>query len=162
MPDVTPFSYSGDPASSLRDAIRFEIQDTDPQAPLLTDPEVQFCINQEATGDPPSQGEMLAAAARGLEALSRRFAAQADTKVGSLETTYSKMAKGFAERAAELRRKAAGMGAPFWGGRSESEKNARAENPDRVQPAFTRDQFTTPWRGTPGGGPGPVREGTSL
>lgn len=39
------FTYSGDPGFSQKDGVRFWVQDTDPNAPLLTDQEIQYVIN---------------------------------------------------------------------------------------------------------------------
>lgn len=155
---MSTFSYSGDPNASRQDWVRFEIQDTDPNAQLLTDAEIRFCVAEEADANRPSQAEMLSAAARALEVLARKFAAQADETIGSLKINYSASAKGHRERAMELRVRAAGMHSVIWGGHSESQKEAEATSLDRVQPAFTRNQFTNPWKGAPQG-PGPVRPG---
>jgi hypothetical protein len=154
-----PFSYSGDPASSVKDAVRFEIQDTNSESPLLQDAEVEYAITQEAPNAPPSEGEVLSAAARCMEALQRLFAMQADTEVGSLKSTYSKQAEGYAKRAAELRQRAMGMNAPWAGGLSESEKQSREEDLDRVPPMFKRGQFQNPYAGSQAGAPIRAGEG---
>ena len=39
------FSYSGDPSASLLDAARFLIGDTNPDAPIMQDEEIQYVIN---------------------------------------------------------------------------------------------------------------------
>lgn len=135
------FSYSGDPSSSVLDAIRFEIQDTNAAAPLLDDGEIKYAIREGAPSTPLSQGEVFAAAARCCEALARRFAAQADTQFGSIKTTYSKQAEVYAERAIELRKRAQGSHAPFAGGLSVSEKESRESETDRVASRFKIGQF---------------------
>ena len=157
-----PFTYSGEPGSSLRDQVRFLIQDTDSKSPLLQDAEVEWAIGEETSGVSPTQGEMFSAAALCLETLSHRFAAQADTEFGSLRITYSKAAEGYAKRAERLRARAVGAHAPWAGGQSKSEKEARAQETDRVQPAFVRDQFKTPYTGPFNGtGVGNVEPGES-
>lgn len=40
------WSYSGDPATSDKDEVRFLVQDTDPGTPLLSDEEIQFLIDE--------------------------------------------------------------------------------------------------------------------
>lgn len=136
------YSYTGDPAARDTDAVRFEIQDTDATAPLLQDEELSFALTVEAGATlPRTQQGIFSAAARCCEVLARRFAAQADTTVGSLKTDYSTAAKNYADRAAELREKAIGMSAPYVGGQSQSEKDATAADPDRIQSVFSRDQF---------------------
>lgn len=137
------WSYSGNPGANPKDFVRFEMQDIDSRKPLLRDEEIQFAIDQEA-GSPPEPRGLLCAAARCCEVLARRFSAQADTVVGSIQVTYSKQAAGYTERAAELRARAQGSGEPFVGGRSRAEKQALRSDRDRVQPAFHRDQFMEP------------------
>jgi hypothetical protein len=152
------FSYSGDPSKSLLDAVRFEISDTNSRAPLLQNAEIEYALAREAPGEPPSEGEVLSAAARCMETLARLFSAQADTELGSLKVVNTKRAKGYTERAQELRARASHKHAPWIGGQSKSEKAALADQDDRVQPAFRRNQFDTPYSG-PTGGPGPVGPG---
>lgn len=151
------FSYSGSPVNSVLDAVRFEIQDTNSKSPLLQNGEIEYAISKEAPNDPPSEGEVLSAAARCMEVLTRLFSAQADTELGSLKVTYTKQAAGYAKQAEKLRLRAQGMHAPFAGGLSESERQQREADTDRVQPAFARKQFRNPY----GAGtlPGGVRPG---
>jgi hypothetical protein len=118
------------------DAVRFEIQDTVAGSPLLTNAEIEFALTRKET--------VVAASAECCLVLSRRFAAQADTALGSLKVTYSKQAEVYATRAKELLSYAQGAHAPFAGGTSLADKQARAQKPDRVQPRFTRDQFSRP------------------
>lgn len=129
------WTYTGDPASSDRDAVRFEIQDTDESNPLLQDPEIEYALAQE-TG-------VLGAAARCCEALARRFASRADTVVGSLTETYSAMAAVYADRAKELRIRSS-TGAPWAGGLTRTDKDNRRQDTDRTQGAFARGQFNQP------------------
>jgi hypothetical protein len=131
------WTYTGDPTVSDVAAVRFEIQDTDVNAPLLQDEEIAYAILQETTvaaGTPQTivPPYTYLAAARCLEALSRRFAAQADSEIGSLKLTYSKQAVNYATRAAEMRAKGAGGFSP-----ESTQKHHR--------PAFRRDQFDTPY-----------------
>jgi hypothetical protein len=147
------WTYSGNPASSVKDAVRFEIQDTNANAQLLQDAEIVYAISQEAPNTPPSEGEVLSASARCMEVLQRLFAAQADTEIGSLKETYSKQAEVYAKRASELRKRAQGMHAPWAGGLSESEKQVREENTDRVPPLFKKGQFSSPYAGNESGAP---------
>src|SRR5262245_5338179 len=142
------------PGASSKDDVRFEIQDTDPdnqEAWLLQDAEIERAIELEAPGAPPlAEDELLSSAARCLEALSRRFAAQADVQLGTLHETYSKAAEGYSKRASELRERAGSMHAPMAGGTSESEKEALAEETDRVQPLFSKGQWQNPYTGPQG------------
>ena len=42
------WTYSGDPTDSDRDAVRFEVGDTDENDRLLSDGEVTYCLNGRA------------------------------------------------------------------------------------------------------------------
>lgn len=153
------FTYTFDPSDSDVQAIRFEISDTDVNAPLLQDEEIAWTILDEtgvAAQTPVSitGGPLYLSAARCCETLSRRFAAQADTIIGALQLIYSKQAQTYATRAEELRAKGIGMNAPWAGGQSIGEKIAYGENHDQVQPIFTRRKFDSPYTG-PGDRPGP-------
>jgi hypothetical protein len=148
------FSYSGDPSNSPNDAVRFEVQDTINTNFLLADEEVAYAILQEAGTEPAggyTMAQILSSAAHCCEALVRRFSMQADTQLGQLKITYSKMAVGFAQRAVELRLRAQGMQGPYVGGISESDKIGILSNPDYVRPSFTRDEFNNPWTGPQSG-----------
>ena len=137
------FSYSEDPSASTKDAVRFEIQDTNPAAPLLSDAEIVFALNVEGVNDADdsSQSEVLEAAAHCMEALARRFAALADRQSGTLKIGSTKRAEQYSERAKELRLRAQELHAPFAGGISRSEKRAQAENPNREGSMFRLRQF---------------------
>ena len=136
------WSY-GDPRTSTKDAVRFEVQDTNPQAQLLTDEEVLFALTVEGVNSPEgsTQSEVLEAAAHCMEALSRRFAALADRQSGTLKIGSTKHAEVYAERAAELRLRAQELHAPYAGGISRSEKQAQAQNPNREGSMFRLRQF---------------------
>ena len=149
------WSYSGDPSTTPKDAVRFEAQDVNGSAPLLQDAEISYVIVAEAGVEPAggyTQANILSAAAHCCEDLVTRFSYQADTEVGSLKLTYSKMAQNLLARAKSLRARAQGLNAPWVGGQSVSWKVAYAGNSDQVQPAFQRDQWNVPWAGeSPGG-----------
>ena len=152
------WTYEFDPAASDIAAVRFEIQDTDPNAPLLQDLEVAYAILAETGVEavepqsiiPPG---LYSAAARCAEVLARKFGMQADEEIGDLTITWSDQAKLYHDLAIELRAKAQGMYAPFAGGLTHSFKQAARSDPDRVQPAFRRGQFRNPYSG-PGEGDG--------
>lgn len=123
--------------------MRFEIQDVNPAAPLLTDEEVMFSLTVEGvnTPDESTQSEILEAGAHCMEALARLFAALADRQSGTLKITSTKRAAQYAERAAELRLRAQELHPPYAGGISRSEKLAQAQNPNREGSMFRLRQF---------------------
>lgn len=131
------WTYSGDPASNERDAVRFEIPDTDTNAQLVSDQEIAYALAEESG--------VLGAAARCCEQISRRYAQQADVATGDVKLTYSKAAENLAERAKELRKRADGTHAPYSGSQSIAAKDRLAEDSDRVASTFTRRQFDNPY-----------------
>lgn len=149
------FSYSGNPADSPSDAVRYEIQDILNTNFLLQDEEISYSILQESGTEPSggySAAQILSAAAHCCETLVRRFSAQADTQVGTLRITYAKQAQNYLTMAQALRARAQGMQGPYVGGLSRSEKQGILQDQDRVQPAFTRREFDSPWTGQQGNG----------
>jgi hypothetical protein len=139
------WSYSGDPQSSVRDAVRFEVQDTNPKSHLLENEEIEYAIAEEAPSLTPTTAEVLSAAARCMEALARLFRMQADTEVGSLKTDYVKQAAGYDEQAVKLRVKAQGLQSPWAGGLSESQREQWRSEPNLIQPAFRMELFGNPY-----------------
>lgn len=142
------WSYSGNPADSPKDAVRFEIQDTEggpgeEEMQLLQDAEIEYVIAEEA-GEEPSPRGILSAAARCAEILAQKFSAQSDNVEGSLQQTYSKAALGYTKLAERLRRRAQGLGAPSMVAISRQMKRELRQDHERVQPMFRRDQHRMP------------------
>lgn len=63
------FSYSGDPANSDVDELRFLIQDTDPGLPLLSDEELEFLVERWL----PRYDSLTYVAAVAAAAIARKF-----------------------------------------------------------------------------------------
>lgn len=124
-------------ATSAKDRVRLEIGDTDSNAPLLQDEEIEHALAQEA--------DELRAAARCCEQISRYFLRKPDTRLGrSLELRYTTMAKQYAEMACELRKRAVARVLPYAGGRRRSEKTSLAADTGAVQPLFTKTTGAQP------------------
>lgn len=128
--------YSGDPATSDKDAIRFYIGDTvDPF--LFQDEEIDFLVTSE--GGAPQ------AAIRALFSLATRFAQQADKQVGDLKISYGARATTFLAMAKELRKRMI-VPVPWVSGISISEKFSVETDIDRV-PSHVRlgqDDYSGP------------------
>lgn len=135
------WSYSGDPSADDKDAVRFEIPDTDEGAQLVSDEEITYALTLESG--------VIGAAARCCEIVARRFAQQADISTGDVKLTYSGQAKTLAVRAKELREQANGAHAPYSGGMVRSRKEAFAEDEDLEQGNFRCGQFDNPIAGRP-------------
>lgn len=122
------WTYSGDPSSTSRDAVRFLIGDTDNTSQLVTDEEIAYMLTQE--------GSTSSAAARVCRSLAAKYARFMDQSVGDLNISYSQRFKQFSEMAAKLESDASSrVGIPYAGGISQSDKDSRESDTDRVLPA---------------------------
>ena len=135
---VTPtYSFSGDPATSDKDAVRFWIQDMGPDVWLVSDQGILFVLQQYT--------QPLFAAAQVLRALASQYAQKVTKRVGDLSINYSDKAKQFLALADDLEQQASMNGVmPYGGGVSKSDMRAVAENSDRPKPAFRVKQFDNP------------------
>jgi hypothetical protein len=131
MSASTAWTYSGDPASSNRDAVRFLVGDTDPADKRLTDGEIAWALTEEAN--------VFLAAALCAESIGGQYANLVSKAVGDLKIEYGDRQKNYADLAARLRRRGTIRGAtPFFGGISRSDKRSREQDTDRVEPYFKR------------------------
>lgn len=128
------WSYSGDPANSELDQVRFLVNDTDRDDQLLQDEEIDWAISQQST--------VTLAAALCLRALANRFSRMVTRKIGDLWVSCSDMAPAFAARAEELdpggATSAVPLALPSFGGLSHDEKDTLDSDTDAVQPSFSR------------------------
>lgn len=132
-PVVPSWSYSGDPASSPKDAVRYWIQDTDETDQKFSDAEIAFVLT--AYPDP------LRAGAQCARTLAAKYAKRVNRRVGDLAISYSDLSKHYYDLADELDRKADLSSTPYAGGTSKSDKRKVAQNTDRAQPPFRERQF---------------------
>lgn len=126
-PDHTPAAtYSGDPADTDLDQVRFLLRDTDTAAPLLTDTEIEWLLTE--------WGDTRQAARAGAETLAARFAQSAVTskRIGDLALTesYSEQSVTFARLAGMLAQQAGRVRSP-----------ASWTTPDQPEASFSSGQF---------------------
>ena len=133
------FTYSGDPASSDKDFVRFLTGDTLSRDPLLQDAEINALL--AVTPD------VRLASADACEAIAAIFSRQADTSnLGQSRSRSSKSAQ-YLELAKRLRKRAWTKAELFAGGLSVSGKRALAQDSDAIQPSFKvgqDDNFAAP------------------
>jgi hypothetical protein len=142
------WSYSGNPASSSKDMVRFLIGDTVSTAQLMQDEEINAILTY--------QSNPIYAAAYCADAMCAKFAREADLSIGATSISASQKSKAYCALADRLRASGGstdGTGIPsvsmFVGGISVSGNSALAEDDDLVQPPFGVGQDDNP--STPNG-----------
>jgi hypothetical protein len=140
------YTYSGNPASSSRDAVRYLLNDTSTGSMEMNDAEIEWLVAEKTN--------VYRAAAQGA----RQLAAQANNSVasktvGSLTLTYSERAQKWMDLAATLETAAnKGLGGairPYSGGISKTDKEQVASSDDFDKPWFYRDMWDNPGSDTP-------------
>ena len=131
------WSYSGNPAASDRDAVRFYTGDTTSTRELLSDEEIAFVLTEHAN-------QRLAAAVC-AEAIAAKFAREADQKVGDISKSLSQVSKAFYALANKLRSEVAKRAAPSFPAASKAWKQTQREDTDLVQSAFEIGFGDNPW-----------------
>lgn len=130
-------SYSGNPATSDVDAVRFWVSDRGPDSWQLSNEEIAYTLTLYPT-------PLLAAAAIANE-LAMKWALYVDKAVGDLKLSYSQRAKAYAALAQTLQSQAEQAGVSLYsGGTSLSDMATVAANSDRVPQPFSRGQFDIP------------------
>ena len=139
------WTYSGDPATNARDAIRFLTGDTDTNDQLINDEEIAWTNNQ-VTGSDTATTALYEVSYRVMVAIASKFSRLADQSVGDLKVDMYQKATNAREQAKLLYAQASREGntpTPYAGGISVSDKEIDEDNSDIVQPYFSRGQFTT-------------------
>lgn len=126
------WNYSGDPAASTLDQVRFLIGDTDDTDHLLQDAEIEWLIDVEA-----SVYEAAAVACEQI-VVSNRLQ---DKQIDGLRISAGQRADHYNMLADRLRRRGGTFVGVFGGGVSLADKRARADASDVRTPAFSVGQF---------------------
>ena len=142
------WTYSGNPATSALDEVRFLTSDTDQtKAWTLLDGEINYAIGLHSA-TPPVIGQNFLAAAVCAETILGKFKSIPESKkVGDLSLTWGAQFKFYSDLAYRLRQRAALQSVkPYIGGTSIAEKAAINADPDRVQMAVKIDgmDFASP------------------
>lgn len=131
------WTYSGDPAASDLDAVRFTVGDTDKTDELVQNEEISYVLGLQAN-DINRTGAVV------CEAISARFAREVDSGSSDLKESASQKAKAYRERAKELRALAGIDAEPVFGGITLSELETRDLDTNAVQPSFRVGQDDNP------------------
>jgi hypothetical protein len=124
------WTYSGNPAGSSNDQIRFLIGDTETTRQLVSDEEIAWALTQETT---PRR-----AAAICCDAIVAKFAKDVDSSTGSISRSGSQLQDQYRKLGIELRGRA--LVIPRAGGQSAAGKATLDSDTDGVQPAFKLGQ----------------------
>lgn len=128
------WTYSGNPAVSDRDAVRFLTRDTNMDSPAtLSDEEIAWLVSEAG-------GNVYRAAMDSANELAAKYAGLIQTKtVGSLSITYAARAQGFKDIASNLKTRALRHTtvAPYAGGISKSDKALNESDTDWDRPPFS-------------------------
>lgn len=128
------WSYSGNPASSEMNQVRFLVGDTDTNDQLVTNEEINWAL---------TEGGPYVAAAIVARTIAAKFARKADFEVSNdLKVSYSKQADAYNKLADNLEKKSGRVSAlPYAGGISVADKETNEADTDRVEPKFKRGDF---------------------
>jgi hypothetical protein len=129
------WSFSGDPASSDKDAVRFMIRDVDQSDQLFSDQEIDFAISTE--------GSKWRAAAMLCEQLAASCE-NVDRKIGDLAISGSQRAAQYRMLAKRYRYRGSMTAGVFAGGISHASKEKYKVDTDINQPAFYRGMTDYP------------------
>lgn len=129
------WTYSGDPANSDRDWVRFRIGDTDTLDQQLQDAEIASLLT-----DFPPKGRAAAEACRRIAA---KYARLVDTSTADKSDSLSQRQQHYRDLAGEIESEmASGVGSttgPLVGGQTVAGKEANREDTSLVQPWARRD-----------------------
>lgn len=136
-PNILDWSYSHDPSSSDKDAVRFLIGDTNSDDKLLSDSEINYTLSAEGT--------VLQAAIHCLQNLIVVYSRQIDVSGDGKSKSLSQRVTSFRTALNSLlERQAMGALNVFAGGISQAQKDVQCADSDRVSPVFTKQMFDNP------------------
>jgi len=133
------WSYSGDPSSSPKDAVRFLIQDTNPASPIVQDEEINWVLTNEMN--------VWMAAAAICDTLIGRGGAVKMKKVDGLMIAYDRAF--YTALALGLRARGMNYQVPYAGGISVADKEALEADPDWIRPSILRGLDDNPLAPSP-------------
>ena len=132
------WSYSGDPSKTPRDWIRWRVGDTNFSDQLQSDEEIDAAISQEGN-------KFKAAILVCLSIGAKISGSSVDKTIGRFKISKSQAANRYLkELPLALRAEMGRRAIPFAGGISRADKESRADDTDRVKPAFSRGMHDFP------------------
>ena len=124
------WTYSGNPADSDRDQVRFLIGDTNTDDQLVSNEEIAWAL---------TQGTVYNATAICARSIAAGFSRLADKSVDDLKISYSQRSVQYSKLADNLEDKDSFKALSVYaGGISAADKQSNEEDTDRVSPSFTK------------------------
>lgn len=133
------WSYSGNPASSSLNAVRFLVGDTDSADPIVTDEEINFAIGINS--------DVYAASVIVIKAIIAKYSRDVDSQIESVRVSSSQRVSHFTNLLNSYEsvvQDSEGLGTPVVSGVSVSDMEDVDNDDDIPKPAFEKDQFTFP------------------
>ena len=137
------WTYSADPSSSEKDAVRFLIGDTDEEDPLVSDEEIQWSLKHWS--------DHYMAAAAICDSLAGKFAREVSVSADGISYSGNQIAQNFTQLGQQLRRLSTmerKHGVPYVGGLSWKERAKDDSDPDRVPEYFRSHMHDNPGTGS--------------
>jgi len=124
------WTYSGNPASSSKDAVRWYAGDTNSKRKLVTDEEIAFALVEESNAR--------RAAIHVLEAVLARFSHHGSVEIGGYKLDAREIGVSVQAALAVLRAQATTGKSFFAGGVDRDEMQTQRDDSDNVRPGFQR------------------------
>lgn len=146
---ATQWSYSGDPSSSSKDAVRFTVGDTDPSDQIFTDAEVNYSLTTYGSVNEAALSLAKAAVAKYAKLFSSWEEKNGQKQGERPQQKFAQFKALVLELTAQRGRRVVGI---YAGGISVADKQTQEQAADRVAPAFRVDDQDR--QGPVGGGGG--------
>lgn len=137
------WSYSGDPNTDAKDAVRFLIGDTVQAEKLVEDEEILWAVSEWS--------DVYMAAASVADTVAMQYAVEGSVSADGMSFTGTQVGKSLAARATQLRKMSGWRrqaSEPYIGGISWAERVKADQDTDLVQPHFRSHQHDHPESGS--------------
>ena len=128
------FTWTGDPAASTIEAIRWYIDDIVSSDAKFQDAEINYAYDQEKS--------ILGAAALLCEQLAANYAGEVSRSLGPMRIDLTSLAEKYERKAVEYRKRAQAFAAPYASNISKADEEVWEDNSDIKQPIFEKDMHT--------------------
>jgi len=128
------WTYSGNPASSSKDSVRFLVADTNVDDAFVSDEEINWCLSQTFSN-------IYQAASLVARSLSAKFSTLSDETIGPLQFKYAERAKNYekiAQRFEKSSYSTTSLSGIYCGGIDVAEKASNSTDTSLVQPEFKK------------------------